>query len=333
MTPARSQQRSERKRPSLPSATPRREQRRSAPQRREVLQRPAALQRRSAQRGIVYLEMLMSLLPILLTFLGICQLALFLVAQLVVQHAATRAARAAMVLLEDSPARFDGARRGSLTEGQSGEEDSSLPVDASAADLGRFSLSPASLPSRIGFGHDRAPEPEVEVPQGARMQAIRAAAYHPLAVLGPPPSSLLRAPTLQGELGSEGVVDSAWTRLLAGRLLYVRGAAAISLHPLGDPQTLLSEVAPREAFTVRVAFLFPCGVPLVASWMCSGRSRRWMSLLGIGSDEAERFREATAQAESRAARDLVLASTPYLALFEAEATMPSHGAHYYGRTE
>lgn len=291
--------------------------------------------RRSSIRGIVYLEMLMSLVPILLTFLGICQLALFLVAKLVVQHAATRAARAAMVILEDRPEAFDHARRGSLVEGSEKDEEGALPADTSSLNLADFSLGSAKRPSQIGFGHERSHHRKSakDVPRGARMQAIRAAAYHPLAVLGPAPSTLLRHPTLRGELGSEDLVDSPWARLLAGRLLYVKGAASISLHPSGDTETVLTDVAPREAFTVRVAFLFPCGVPMVAGWMCAGRSRRWLQLLGMGSEEAGRLEEATAYAESSTARDLVLATTPYLALFEAQATLPNHGAHYYARDE
>jgi hypothetical protein len=76
----------------------------------------------SDQRGAIYVETLIAFLPVFAFFLGTLQLADASVAQLVVQHASTTAARAAVVVLPDDGAyyndrenadlhKFKGARR------------------------------------------------------------------------------------------------------------------------------------------------------------------------------------------------------------------------------
>ncbi len=76
----------------------------------------ARLALRHDSRGVVYVEFLIAFFPLLVIFLGICQLALIASARLVVQHAALAAARSAIVVLEDSPDDFGGAGKGKLTE-------------------------------------------------------------------------------------------------------------------------------------------------------------------------------------------------------------------------
>ena len=57
-------------------------------------------------RGVVLLEFVIALLPVLVLFLSALQLALLGAARLVVEHAAIAAARSAAVVLDDDPARY-----------------------------------------------------------------------------------------------------------------------------------------------------------------------------------------------------------------------------------
>jgi Flp pilus assembly protein TadG len=59
-------------------------------------------------KGAVYVEFLIAFLPILVLFSGLFQLGVAQTADLVTQHAAVTAARAAMVVLPDDPQYYDG---------------------------------------------------------------------------------------------------------------------------------------------------------------------------------------------------------------------------------
>lgn len=61
--------------------------------------------------GAVMVETLLAFLPLLMLFLGIVQQVLLAAAQLVVHHAAFVGARSASVVLDDDPARYNGAKR------------------------------------------------------------------------------------------------------------------------------------------------------------------------------------------------------------------------------
>ena len=64
------------------------------------------------ERGAVYVEAILCLIPLLALFFGVVQLALVAQARLVVRHAAAQGARAAVVLLEDDPSCLGNAPRG-----------------------------------------------------------------------------------------------------------------------------------------------------------------------------------------------------------------------------
>lgn len=65
-------------------------------------------------RGVVSIETLVCFPIVLVTFLGIVQLSLLYATRLVVQHAANRALRAAVVVLDDEPERYAGEARNRL---------------------------------------------------------------------------------------------------------------------------------------------------------------------------------------------------------------------------
>jgi hypothetical protein len=65
-------------------------------------------------RGAVYVEFLLVFIPVFTLFLAVLQLGLMYAAKLVTQHAATTASRAAAVIVDDDPARYQGGARGRL---------------------------------------------------------------------------------------------------------------------------------------------------------------------------------------------------------------------------
>lgn len=271
--------------------------------------------RQTPPRGVVYVEVLICFLPVFMTFLALCQLSLMFAAQTIVQHAATRAARAAMVVLEDDPERYDGAPRGDLTAG-SGSSGQGLPAQLSTE---QTEPPAAAAPTENSSSSTGAPS----APSGARMAAIRAAAYHPLAVLAPSLSSWWSG-TLKGALS-----DGSFDRILSGRLIYNLGGAAVTVHAPGEDE-VLTRVGRRDPITVRVAYVMPCSVPIVSALMCSGRMARWAGALGWGDDATQELLDRMEFVESENVRDLILSALPRLKLLTAEAIMPNQGADYYG---
>ena len=68
-----------------------------------------------SRAGGVYVEFLIAFLPVFFFFLGLVQLAFVQVANLVVKHAATKAVRAAVVVLPDDPQYYGGVPVGSFS--------------------------------------------------------------------------------------------------------------------------------------------------------------------------------------------------------------------------
>lgn len=296
----------------------------------------------SSRRGVIYVEVVMSLIPILLIFFGICQMSLLFAAKMVVQHAATRAARAAMVVLEDDPKHYDDAARGSLLDGTSAESGSGSGSESSGTDPSQ-SGSPESSSQPLDSTQGAPPEALANLDEaysslfsgagdagggsadeargGPRWNAIRAAAYHPLAVLAPSLESLL------GHSLDREIAQGAIMRILGGRLIYNLGAASITLHSPGSDE-VLTQIGSRERIMVRVAFLMPCGVPMVSRLICSSREDLLLSSIGL-NDRAQEMRDKTEHVESTAIRNILFAMIPHLTLLTAEAIMPNQGANYY----
>jgi hypothetical protein len=68
-----------------------------------------------SRAGGVYVEFLIAFLPVFFFFLGLVQLAFVQVANLVVKYAATRAVRAAVVVLPDDPQYYGGVPVGQFS--------------------------------------------------------------------------------------------------------------------------------------------------------------------------------------------------------------------------
>lgn len=295
---------------------------------------------RSNERGVVQVEVVMALIPILLIFFGICQISLLYAAKMVVQHAATRAARAAIVVLEDHPDHYDGTPRGDLladsgSESSSGAESgsghsSSTTSESSSQPLDSTQGTPPEATGKAKDGlveaysslfSSSSDDGEDETKGGPRWNAIRAAAYHPLAVLAPSIESLF-GKSLKSEL-SQG----ALTRIIGGRFFYNLGAASVTLHAPGSDE-VLTKIESREQILVRVAFLMPCGVPMVSRLICSSREDFLASIVGL-NDRAQEMSDKTEHVESTMVRDGIFLAVPHLILLTADAIMPNQGANYY----
>ena len=118
------------------------------------------------ERGAVYVEFIFAFMPIFLLFLAIAQVAQLASAKLVVAHAAARAVRTAVVVLNDSPRAYDKAPRGDLSQGQPQPDDG---LEGLLARLELVRAATTCIPTR--------PQSPSSVPQqGARMAPIRTAA-------------------------------------------------------------------------------------------------------------------------------------------------------------
>ncbi len=270
-----------------------------------MARRRREMRKAAARRGTVSIEMLMALLPLLFSFLGILQLCLFMMGKLVVQHAAGRAVRSAIVILDDDPQYYDGAPRYDLEAGAAREEEGLIGFGASISD---------AYSALLGGG---------EVQGGARLQAIRKAAYHPLAVLAPNFSAVYGAPHLKGELA-----DSPWLRIGLYALAYNRGAASVQVElQAGGPVT---KNHPRAPIVVRVNYLLSCGVPLVNRIMCLGGHDLLQASLGVfPEEEAVNVIEKMQHTASPLVRDAIFAGGGRFALISAEAVLPNQGAPYH----
>lgn len=285
-------------------------------------------------RGAVYVEFVLVVVPVVLLFMVTVQLALIASAQLVVQHAATRAARAAIVVLEDDPGRY-GVLRGALRGGRSSS--SSRGLEIVGAVFGQS--AGARPPSNAGTASPQS---------GARMQDIRLAAYAPLAVLAPALGELV---TPSSNLG-RALGASSLARIAGGMALYNRFASAVTLR--SGSNDVPDTIGPNAEVTARVTYLYSCQVPLARIIVC----RALASLFGLAPDAAALrnsrelirhdpalaariVREELSPVGNRAvARAMSFAETPdalyallptgaRFAVLEAEASLPNQGAAYY----
>lgn len=261
------------------------------------------------QRGLATIETLLALLPLLFLFLGIIQLAFFQIGRLVVQHAATRAARSAIVVLDDDPKFYNGAPRGNLNSEGTEEEEGGFGSELQALNEDYNEL--------LGRNSE---------PVGARLKALRAPAYHALAVLGSMPG--------------EGGLSGSALRLAYGRYVYAPLASSITLHRSSDgppvPQT-----AKREDLIVKVSFLMPCNIPMVSALMCTSAA----DITKAAVEQTEFAEVVSHQPASDSAKEIVAAlstsSSPsilqdglialgsHFILLQAEAHFTAQGANYH----
>jgi len=274
-------------------------------------------------RGTVYAEFLVAFVPLFLMFLGGLQLALIAQARVVVQHAASLAARAAIVAIDDDPIFYDDGKRKLLSAEGSGEgrDKSQQLVEG---------LSKASAP----------PATEGESSGSERLNSVRNAAYLPLSAVGPSHEQVMAWFT--GALGGgrhsvgQTLGDAPLLRVLTSLALYVRVASAVTFPRARYAKELRDLEQPwrdGELVHVRVTYLFPCGVPLVRAIACRSLigmklGDPWSALSGK-EQPFEQALEELGQAEwaDMQAGLYALPDERFLTL-QGEAALPNQGAAY-----
>lgn len=230
-------------------------------------------------RGAVYVEFLITFIPVFLMFLGMVQTSFLFVGNLTVQRAAIAAARAAAVVLDDDPQYYGGEPRMQIQSGTS--------LDASPEQRLIEVLAPTGSSfagSPFGSGADT---------DSARLLAIRSAAAIPLLAIAPPPSLMSTAARHESVMGSIGTIPSS--RAAFG-VLYHRGALAVRLvdGPASEtdverfePVSLHEEGTRPTPARVRVTYLFHCAVPLANRLICNDPL-----FIALGADGAAAVRSA-----------------------------------------
>lgn len=269
-------------------------------------------------RGVVYVEFLIAFTPIFVFFLALVQLSLIGVARIVVQHAAVRGARAAVVVLDDDPARYDGAKR--------------LDVRAPGRDDGRWD---ETLDEQLGgTGDGSAGGTRRHRYGGTRMRAIARAVHVPLAAITPEPQAAL------GELGGSASVgralgDAPLLRLLYGLHHHAGLTTAITFPAApGEKQLRDGKLPADEPVTVRVTHLFLCSVPIARRLVCGslGWNLRARALRSADRNLAGILAEL-AHAPGAALHPALTLSGASFAVLQAEATLPAQVAPYRYRSE
>ncbi len=183
--------------------------------------------------GVVYVEFLMAFLPLLLLFLGVAQLVLLFGGRLLVHHAAVRATRAASVIVDDDPLYYGGEARGALDGRPAAPEDllhllSNANIGTQTGELG------------AGLARPLAPSRRAEIEASAALVLL------PLADRGDA--------TLAGAIGSEG--------------LPLQAVQVLERLDVTFPGHETEPTEPDDLITVRVAFRYPCSVPLARRLIC-----------------------------------------------------------------
>ncbi len=284
--------------------------------------------------GAAYVEFLIAFLPLFTLFLGMVQWALMGAADLVVQHAASRAVRSAVVVLDDDPERYDGAAR--LRIDMDGSSDVQSPLTRV--------LGVACPDPTAAFGGSRG---------GPRIAAIRQAAGFPLIAIAPSSAQLRDADSVRT------AIDDPACRATAGSTAYNAAALAVTFPSAPGSSSLRTTFARDDQVTARVTYAFHCGVPLINRLMCetyptlrhgavgaliedvvrdvlSGRlsreaGQRRIERLRLSRDRHERDGPAAEELDSAANAEMLyltsLSGSRYK-LLQSEATMPMQGSRY-----
>jgi hypothetical protein len=255
-------------------------------------------------RGVVYLEFILAFVPVFTLCLGIVQLALLSVAQLVVQHAAVAATRSAVVVLEDDPKRHGGTPRRDVS-------DRGLDSSSAYTRLGRM----LGLPKHAALS--------VFPLGGPRMAAIRQAAHLPLAAISPDPK-LVALSAMPGSLRSveRALGSSGATRLSFGLFVYTPLATAVTFpRAPGSRELMHDRLDALDHVTVRVTHIVPCAVPIAAQLLC----KKLGEMLGLDAERKAGLLELRHAPGHDAQRWL---HPMRVAILRAEATLPAQPAPY-----
>lgn len=237
---------------------------------------------RKGTRGAVYVEFLICFMPVWVMMLGMIQIALVYTAHLVVQHAATTAVRAAVVVIPEDPQRYSGATAYNVIDG--GNTSGPSPVTRFLDFLSRI----GSALSSFGFGGDggsggtgQGAVGQTYPRRNARYDDIWQAAAMPLMAIAPQPAAIWpqafgRHPAIVAALGSgtNDILDNPAARAAVGALVYNKAALSVTFPSAPGASSFVAQWPnphdPTQAPMVytRVTYLFHCAVPIAAQIMC-----------------------------------------------------------------
>ena len=206
-------------------------------------------------QGAVYVEFILSFIPLFFFFLGMIQIAMLYSAQLVVQQAAITATRAAVVVIDDNPNRYDGQSR--------------LTVETSGGSGGGGGGEEGGLTGLFGSGGGGSLPSLGSDSVSRRYASIRYAAMVPLITITPAPGAVFGGERLSTAIGSEPEARAAMA------LLYTRYMTSITFpESPGDRDTLLRDWNRPGSdglsgnITGRVTYVYMCPVPLANRIIC-----------------------------------------------------------------
>lgn len=290
------------------------------------------------ESGAAYVEFLISFIPVFIMFLGMLQGALMYGANLVVTHSANRAARAAIVVLPDAEDEYDGEQQNRVDFTAESESDDGV----------------TSFLEDLGGGGFSAPFTAAGSRGSKRLNAIRSAASLPLLAVSPSFDQLTGDPVVYNAVGGRPA-----ERAIVGATLYNRAAVSVTFPTAPGATTYKTSFGPNEDITVRVTYLFHCGVPLANRFMCddyialrtgipSEAAGDLARLVASGSYTPHELQEHVRRVRQTSDRlnaaqpgmdELQSAQTPWLGfitvltgarfhILRAEATLQNHGASY-----
>ncbi len=199
-----------------------------------------------SQGGVLFLEFLVSFLPVWVFSLCVFQLALIARANLVVKRAADAAARSAAVVLPDDPAEYGGEPQMSVAR---------QPGAGSALSAALHAASSAMRsPTAGSVSHAFSTQAFSNLGR-SRLNTIRLAAHVPLMPLAPNDVHARAGPSLQNAIGGSRSLLSSF-----------------ALQPFAVAVTFPGEAkgfVPGPEVTVRVTYAYPCTVPIARRILCS----------------------------------------------------------------
>ena len=196
--------------------------------------------------GVIFVEVLISFVPLWTLFLCAVQLAFISQANLTVKHAADSAARSAVVVLPDDPEEYGGEQEMSVARNSVTAAD----VAGALGRMGSLLQGGATTRSVAAALSDR-----VLLNLGrSRLNTIRLAAHVPLMPLAPVNVGHDDNPSLAKTVGG--------TRKLLSALYYQPFAVAVTFPGLTE------DVATGPEITVRVTYAYQCTVPLARRILC-----------------------------------------------------------------
>ena len=242
---------------------------------------------RADRRGVVMMEFMMALLPVMLAFLGFTQFCFAGIAKLTVRHAAQLAARAAVVVIEESKD-VPGAPADIYSEEKAGLLETTRPQPQQKGSAASVNQAQNQVGNLSGSGNSGASAQQNMVDifgsaerSDSRIKQIRTAAYIPLLAISP--SLIDEGVQLGQSLGSgelfpklnvRNAIGKSGLDRITGALLYNLGAVAVTFPDKANGSELTgglfgSEGKLDELVTTRVSYLFRCQVPLASLLMCT----------------------------------------------------------------